>query len=453
MLRLLRLDTRNDNRVHHRGLVLGKHLDLLGIRSPVRNGGRFLNREIGLAFDGIDHGQSVHTEIRAETGKRVGEHRTQLADTLRDLRLTILQIGDALLHALHLASGGLTTLVDLRVGLFGGLLDDVGGLAIGGFTLLGGVLLGLATGALGRGDQLVGLLLGGLATLVKIGQQLIDLLRGLILLGGDVGTNLLHFGIDLADGLGPIHLGIVGKLLRLRLRGIGDLGCAALRIGQHLGDLFAHVGQLPVGLGKRGFDLIVGIALESGNLLVRALTLGRDLLGGLGAHVGNLSLLRSPFGCEFLFMLLAGVGELEVESLTLGHHVLLRIATQPIGLTLSGGLDGFRVLVGLRQHRRSLGIGFVKNTLGVHLGVVQQGFRLQLHGRTGGGRVLLGTVEQFGAGLLGAGQHLLRVGAQRGERVRIGLLVLLFLKLGLQFKNRLVIRLDLFTKTSHRLLG
>lgn len=81
--------------------------------------------------------------VRAETGERVGEHGTQFTDTLRDLRLTGLQVGDALLHTFKLALGCLTTLVDLLVGLFGGLLENAGSLLVGCLTLVGSVCLGL----------------------------------------------------------------------------------------------------------------------------------------------------------------------------------------------------------------------------------------------------------------------------------------------------------------------
>ena len=91
------------------------------------------------AVDGIDHGQAV----RAETGERVGKHGTQFTDTLRDLRLTGLQVGDALLHTFKLALGCLTTLVDLLVGVFGGLLENAGSLLVGCLTLVGSVCLGL----------------------------------------------------------------------------------------------------------------------------------------------------------------------------------------------------------------------------------------------------------------------------------------------------------------------
>lgn len=159
-------------------------------------------------------------------------------------------------------------------------------------TLAGSVRLSLVTGLLRGGNQLAGLLVGGLATFVQVGEQLIDLLRGLLLLGGDVGADLLHFGVDLADGLGAVHFRLVGDLLGLRLGGVGDFGGTALRVGHHLGHLLAHVRQLLVGFGKRGFDLVVGLALQAGNLLIGVLALFGDLAGRLGAHVGNLTFLR-----------------------------------------------------------------------------------------------------------------------------------------------------------------
>ena len=95
----------------------------------------------------------------------------------------------------------------------------------------------------------------------------------------------------------------------------------------------------------------------------------------------------------------------------------------------------------------------VNDALGIDLGVVQQGFGLQLHGGTGRCGVFLGAFKQFGARLLGGAQHLLRVGTQRCERIRIGLAILLLLQLRLKLQNGLVIGLHLLAKTVHRLLS
>ena len=362
-----------------------------------------------LAFiDGVDHGQVVH----AETGERVGEHGTQFADALRDLGLTALQVGDALLHAVQFLLRGLATLVDLLVGVFGGLLEDACRVRVRLVTLAGSVRLSLVTGLLRGGNQLAGLLVGGLATLVQVGEQLIDLLRGLLLLGGDVGADLLHFGVDLADGLGAVHLRLVGDLLGLRLGGVGDFGGTALRVGHHLGHLLAHVRQLLVGFGKRGFDLVVGLALQAGDLLIGVLALFGDLAGRLGAHVGNLTFLRGAFGGKTLAVFLTGVGQFQIDGLTLRHHGLLGLAAHLVDLMLGIGPHGFGFVLGVTEHLGRLGVGVVHDALGVDFGVVQQCFSLQLHRGAGRGSVLLGSFKQLGAGLFRAGEHLLGVGAQ-----------------------------------------
>ncbi len=151
-------------------------------------------------------------------------------------------------------------------------------------------------------------------------------------------------------------------------------------------------------------------------------------------------------------MLLTGIRQFQIDRLTLRHHGLLRVGTQMVGLALRLGLHGIRLFRSLGQQTFRLRVGLVGDVLGVDLRVVQQGFGLKLHVRTHGGGVLLGTGEQFGARLLRAGEHLLRVRAQGSEGIRIGLLVLLLLQLALQFENRPVVGLDLFTKTVQRLL-
>ena len=341
------------------------------------------------AVDGIDHGQAV----RAETGERVGKHGTQFTDTLRDLRLTGLQVGDALLHTFKLVLGCLTTLVDLLVGLFGGLLENAGSLLVGCLTLVGSVCLGLIARMLRFGNQLFGLLLGGFTAFVQVGEQLVDLLRSLILLGGNVGADLLHLGIDLADGLGAMHFGLVGDLLCLGFGGIRDFRGTALRVRHHLGHLLTHVGQLLVGFGQRGFDLVVGLAFHAVNLVIGVLALRRDLLGGFGTHIGELTLLRGALRCETLVVLLTGVCQFQINGLALRHHGLLRFATQLVSFALGVGLQHAGIIIGLRQHRFSLGVSLVENTLGVELGVVQQGFGLKLHRGACRGSVFLGTVK------------------------------------------------------------
>ena len=69
------------------------------------------------------------------------------------------------------------------------------------------------------------------------------------------------------------------------------------------------------------------------------------------------------------------------------------------------------------------------------------------------GQSAIGAFKQFGARLLGGAQHLLRVGTQRCERIRIGLAILLLLQLRLKLQNGLVIGLHLLAKTVHRLLS
>ena len=152
-------------------------------------------------------------------------------------------------------------------------------------------------------------------------------------------------------------------------------------------------------------------------------------------------------------MLLTGVRQFQIDGLALRHHGLLRFATQLVRFALGVGLQRVGIVVSLRQHRFGLGVSLVENTLGVELGIVQQGFGLQLHRGTCRGSVFFGTVKQLGAGLFRAGEHLLRIGAQRCERIRVGLLVFLFLQLCLQFKDGLIVGLDLLTQTVHRLLS
>ena len=285
--------------------------------------GRFLRIVVSaLTVHGVDHGQVGC----AESGEGVGEHGTQFAHTLRDLRFAGLQVGDALLHAVELGLGRFTAFVDLFVGVLGSLLDDACGLGIGRVPPVGSVRIGLFAGILRLGDQLIGLLLGGFTTFGQIGQQLIDLLGGLILLGGDVGANLLDLGVHLAHGPGAVHFGLIGDLLRLGLGGVRDFRRTTLRIGHHLGNLLAHIGELLVGIGQRGLDLIVGLAFESGDLLIGAFALCGDLLGGFRAHIGNLTLLGGTFGGQTLIMLLAGIRQLQINGLTLCRYGLLRFA-------------------------------------------------------------------------------------------------------------------------------
>ena len=83
-------------------------------------------------------------------------------------------------------------------------------------------------------------------------------------------TDLLDLGVDLAHRLRVADLGVVANLLRLRLGRIDNLARPALRVGHHLGHLLAHVGQFLVRLRERRLNLVVGLGLELGNLLVRA---------------------------------------------------------------------------------------------------------------------------------------------------------------------------------------
>ena len=110
------------------------------------------------------------------------------------------------------------------------------------------------------------------------------------------------------------------------------------------------------------------------------------------------------------------------------------------------------MIAGVRQNRGGLGIGVVNNMLGIQLGVVDQCFGLSLSRGTDGGRVLLGAFQQFGTRLFGGGKHLLGVRSQGSEAVAFRLLVLLFLKLGLQLQNTVVIRRNLLTHAGQRLL-
>lgn len=89
----------------------------------------------------------------------------------------------------------LATVLDLLGGLLAGLAHDLTGLGVGRLALLGGVGVGLLAGLLGLPDLLLGLLLGALAAFLKALQQFLHLLGRLILLGGDVGANLLHLRI------------------------------------------------------------------------------------------------------------------------------------------------------------------------------------------------------------------------------------------------------------------
>ena len=93
--------------------------------------------------------------------------------------------------------------------------------------------------------------------------------------------------------------------------------------------------------------------------------------------------------------------------------------------------------------------------LGVKFRVIQQGFSLSLGGRASRRGILLGTVQQLLAGLLGGSEHLLGVCAKRCERItprRLLDVVLFFLQLGLQLQDRVIARLDLLAKTLQRLL-
>ena len=123
-----------------------------------------------------------------------------------------------------------------------------------------------------------------------------------------------------------MHFGLIGDLLRLGLGGVRDFRRTTLRIGHHLGNLLAHIGELLVGIGQRGLDLIVGLAFESGDLLIGAFALCGDLLGGFRAHIGNLTLLGGTFGGQTLIMLLVGIRQLQINGLTLCRYGLLCFA-------------------------------------------------------------------------------------------------------------------------------
>ena len=247
-----------------------------------------------------------------------------------------------------------------------------------------------------------------------MGQQLVDLGGGLLLLVGDVGADLLHLGSDLAHGLGAVHLGLVLDLLRLGLGRVHDLRGLALRVRDQLGHLLAHVGQLLVRIGERRLDLVVVLALQPRDLLIGRLAQVGDLLGGLGAQVGDLAFLRGAFRSQTLEVLLAGVRQFHVNRLALFAHGLRRFGAQLGGVLLSRSRQALRLMPRVGQQRIGLGVGLAQHTLGVELGVVDQGLRLLLRGGLGGRGLTLGAFQQVGAGAFRRGEHLLRVGAQRG---------------------------------------
>ena len=391
----------------------------------------------------------VHAE--SEAGERIGEHRAQFGDTLRDVGLAALQLADALVQAVELDLRGLAALLDLRGGLAARLVDDLGGRLVGLLALVRGVCVGVFADLLGFGDLRLGLFLGLCAALLQVAEQFGDLLRGLVLLGGDVGADLLHFRVHLAHRLRAVHFGGIGDLLRLRLRGVGDLAGLALRFGHELRHLLAHVGELLVGVGERRFDLVVRLALEARDLLVRALALLRDRGRGLGALLGQFALLRGALGGEALVVLFARVRELKVERLALLLDRLRGGRAQLRGFLLGARDDRLRFVLRVLEQRVRLGLRVVDEMLGVELGVVDQRLRLGLRFDTRGCGVFLGALEQLRARLLGRREHLLRVGAERGEGV-VGarLAVLLFLQLGLQLQHVVVSGLDLLTQSVDR---
>ncbi len=108
----------------------------------------------------------------------------------------------------------------------------------------------------------------------------------------------------------------------------------------------------------------------------------------------------------------------------------------------------FASLCAFLENGVGLRLRVVDQVLGVEFGVVHERLGLRLRFRARGGRVLLGTFEQLGARLLGGGEHLLGVGAQRGKRVvGVRLAVLLLLQLRLQLQHRVVACLHLFAQT------
>ena len=368
----------------------------------------------GKVGDGVDHRHIRRSGLAVEAAERVGEQRTQLADPLGDGGFLRLHLDDARLHAVQFGLCGAAALLDLPVGLLVRLAQDLGGLPIGLLTAGGRIRIGLIAHGPRLVDQLIGFPLGLLTTLLKMGQQLVDLGGGLLLLVGDVGADLLHLGSDLAHGLGAVHLGLVLDLLRLGLGRVHDLRGLALRVRDQLGHLLAHVGQLLVRIGERRLDLVVVLALQPRDLLIGRLAQVGDLLGGLGAQVGDLAFLRGAFRSQTLEVLLAGVRQFHVNRLALFAHGLRRFGAQLGGVLLSRSRQALRLMPRVGQQRIGLGVGLAQHTLGVELGVVDQGLRLLLRGGLGGRGLTLGAFQQVGAGAFRRGEHLLRVGAQRG---------------------------------------
>ena len=417
-----------------RGGIVQRHIG----RSLMRRGARLLRPLL------------VH---EPESAERLGKHRTQLGHALRDGRLTRLQLGDAPLKILQLDLRGLAAILDLRRRILAGLFQDLRGLIVGLLALARRIRVGILAHGLRLADQLVGFLLGGHATLFEVFEQLAHLLGRFVLLGGDVSANLLDLGVDLAHRLRVADLGVVANLLRLRLGRIDNLARPALRVGHHLGHLLAHVGQFLVRLRERRLNLVVGLGLELGNLLVRAPALRGDLLGRLRLHLGDLTLLLGALRRHALFMLLARIGEFEINGLTLLGHDLRRFGAQLGGVLLRAGRNGLRLIGGVAGNRIGLGLSVIEKMLRIQLRVVDQRLRLSLGGRASRGGILLGTLQQLGAGLLRGGKHLLGVGAQRGERVVLGrLTVALLLQLRLQLQQTIPILLDLRTQRGQRLL-
>ena len=232
-----------------------------------------------------------------------------------------------------------TTLLNLIVGVLTCLAHDLSRLFVGFLTLIGRIGVGLFTGVLRLANQFIGLLLGGSTALLEVGEQLVDFLGGLILLSGNVGTNLFDLGSDLAHRVGAVDLGLVGDLLSLGLGSIGDLAGLALGLGHHLGHLLAYIGQLLVGIGERRFDLVIGIGLELGDFLVGVLAQLGGLPGRFGPHLGDFALLRRAFGGKLLIVFLTGVAELKFNGLTLLGDVLGGLSAQLGGILVGGSGD------------------------------------------------------------------------------------------------------------------
>ena len=312
-------------------LVIG----LVVYRLDFRDGRNHRQCRRGSGFLILTRGRRITAE--SESGERLREHRTQFRNTLGDDGLAFLQIGDALGQTVKLALGGGATLLDLRIGFLARLMYDCGGLDVRLLALGRGIRIGLVASVLGLTDQLIGFPLGRHTTLFEVLQQFVDLLRGLILLSGDVVTDLLDLGVDLAHRAGALDLGLISDFLTLGFGRINDFAGLALGFGHHLGHLLAHVGELLVGLGERRLNLIVGIRLKLGDLLIGAFAHCGNLLGRLRLHVGDFALLSGAFGSHLLGVLFARVAELKLDGLTLFGDGLGSFGAQLCGILVSGG--------------------------------------------------------------------------------------------------------------------